>query len=96
MLMTPLRMKERHEKLLKHMRQEGQKEATAKEKKEHKDDAEVARRKILSVMEVVEVKSEKRNTYMSLAWTEPGDNTSLQQQVSASNTSRQSDTHIHQ
>ena len=94
--MTPLRMKERHEKLLEHRDKKEQKEAKAKEKKEHKDDAEVARRKILSVMEVVEVKSEKRNTYMNLAWTGPSDNTSLQQQVSPSNTSKQSDTHIHQ
>ena len=94
--MTPLRMKEMHEKLLEHRDKKEQKEAKAKGKKEHKDDAEVARRKILSVMEVVEVKSEKRNTYMNLAWTGPSDNTSLQQQVSPSNTSKQSDTHIHQ
>ena len=92
--MTPLRMKERHEKLLEH--RDKKEEQEAKAKNEHKDDAEVTRRKIISVMEVVYVKSEKRNTYMNLAWTGPSDNTSLQQQVSPSNTSKQSDTHLHQ
>ena len=96
MLMTTLRMKERHDKLLEHRgkkdRQGG--EGEGEEGTQGRRGGRSAQ--ILSVMVVVEVKPEKRNTYMSLAWTEPGDNTSLQQQVSPSNTSKQRDTHLHQ
>jgi hypothetical protein len=64
MLTTPLRMKAKN--------------LEKKEKKELKEDADVIRRKIMSVMDEVRLKTERRNAYMNLAWTSPIDNTGLQ------------------
>jgi hypothetical protein len=83
---TPSRIKARQGRTLE---KKGKKEK--KEKQEKKSDEEVfwdgvgtetdeeaSRRKIVSVLEEVREKSERRNAYMNLAWTGPIDNTSLQ------------------
>ena len=70
--MTPLRMKAKHEKLLE----------DKKDKKEPTEDAAIIRRQVMSVMEELTLNSERRNSYMNLAWTSPRDNSRLQQTIS--------------
>ena len=72
--MTPLRMKAKHEKLLEE--KTGKKDAMDKD--EPKEDADIIRRRMMSVMEELLLSSERRNSYMSLAWTSPSDNSRVQ------------------
>ncbi len=69
-LMPASRMTAKHEK-------EPKDKKDKKEHKEHKDDADIIHHRMVAALDEARVKTERRNVYMSLSWTHPGDNTPL-------------------